>query len=428
MNETKTQSQPIKTSVLADELKGSEIIKLAFEIRAKIAAGNKIYNYTIGDFDPAVFPIPKALEDNIADAYKAKHTNYPPSNGVLPLRESLSHFIESKQGLKYAPNEFLVSAGGRPLIYAAFQTIVDPEDKVIFPVPSWNNNHYTSLTRSTPITIVTKPENNFMPTAAELEPHIADATLIALCSPLNPTGTVFSKSELEKICNLVIEENKRREGIRKPLYMMYDQIYWQICFGQTVHHDPVSVNPEMRPYTIYVDGISKAFSATGVRVGWAFGPEHIIRKMATLLGHIGAWSPKPEQIATANFLEDVPAVDSFMKDFKVALNMRLQKFYEAFASMRDEGLPVDAIEHQAAMYLTVKIDLIGKSTPDGKMIESIPDTTPYLLDEAGLAIVPFTSFGAPDGNPWYRLSVGTTKAEDISVVIDNLKTAIKRLK
>lgn len=428
MNDIKTKSQPIKTSILADELKGSEIIRLAADIRAKIAAGNKIYNYTIGDFDPQVFPIPEVLEGNVSDAYKAKQTNYPPSNGVLQLRESLSNFIELKQGLKYAPSEFLVSAGGRPLIYAAFQTIVDPEDKVIFPVPSWNNNHYTALSKSSPITITTKAENNFMPTAAELEPYIADASLIALCSPLNPTGTVFSKSDLEKICTLVIDENKRREGKRKPLYVMYDQIYWQICFGETVHHDPVSVMPEMRPYTIYVDGISKAFAATGVRVGWAFGPEFIIRKMATLLGHIGAWSPRPEQVATANFLKDVSAVDSYMKDFKVALNMRLQKFYEAFASMRDEGLPVDVIEHQAAMYLTVKIDLIGKTTPDGKAIQSIPDTTAYLLDEAGLAIVPFTAFGAPEGNPWYRLSVGTTKAEDIQVVVDNVKTAIKRLK
>ena len=428
MNETKTQTQPLKTSTLADELQGSEIIKLAFDIRAKIAAGNKIYNYTIGDFDPEIFPIPQVLEKNITDAYKAKQTNYPPSNGVQVLRDSLSKFIELKQGLKYSPTEFLVSAGGRPLIHAAFQTIVDPEDKVIFPVPSWNNNHYTSLTRSTAITIVTKPENNFMPTAAELEPHIGEAALIALCSPLNPTGTVFSKSELEKICKLVVEENKRREGKRKPLYMMYDQIYWQICFGKTVHHDPVSIMPEMRPYTIYVDGISKAFSATGVRVGWAFGPENIIRKMSTLLGHIGAWSPKPEQVATANFLNDVPAVDAFMKDFKVALNMRLEKFYEAFSSMRDEGLPVDVIAHQAAMYLTVKIDLIGKTTPDGKRIQSIPDTTAYLLDEASIAIVPFTSFGAPDGNPWYRLSVGTAKAEDISDVVDNLRNAIKRLK
>lgn len=428
MNETKTQSQPLEISKLADQLKGSEIIKLAFDIRAEIAAGNKIYNYTIGDFNPEVFPIPQVLEKNIAEAYKAKKTNYPPSNGVQVLRQSLSDFIELKQGLKYSPSEFLVSAGGRPLIHAAYQTIVDPEDKVIFPVPSWNNNHYTGLTRSTPITIVTKPENNFMPTAAELEPHIGEAALIALCSPLNPTGTVFSKSELEKICKLVIEENKRREGKRKPLYVMYDQIYWQICFGKTEHHDPVSVMPEMRPYTIYVDGISKAFSATGVRVGWAFGPEHIIRKMTTLLGHIGAWSPKPEQIATAGFLNDVPAVDAFMKDFKVALHMRLQKFYEAFSAMREEGLSVDVIEHQAAMYLTVKIDLIGKTTPDGKKITSIPDTTAYLLDAASIAIVPFTSFGAPDGNPWYRLSVGTTKAEDIAVVVDKLKTAIKRLK
>lgn len=116
-----------------------------------------------------------------------------------------------------------------------------------------------------------------------------------------------------------------------------------------------------------------------------------------------------------------------MDDFKANINLRLSKFHNAFSEMRDSGLPVDVINHQAAMYLTVKIDLIGKITPDGSKIETIPHTTEYLLNEAGLAIVPFSAFGAPQGSPWYRLSVGTTKAEDIPVVIDKLKSAIKRL-
>lgn len=428
MKAIKSENQLLKISKLADELQGSEIIKLAADIRAKIAEGHRIYNYTIGDFDPTVFPIPKDLEKEIIKAYHERQTNYPPSNGMESLRSKLSEFIGREQKLNYAPFEFVIAGGGRPLIYATYQTIVDAGDKVIFPVPSWNNNHYCGLNRCEPITIVTKPENNFMPTAAEIEPHIHDAALIALCSPLNPTGTVFSKDELEKICRLIVEENKRREGIKKPLYLMFDQIYWQICFGDTVHYNPVSIVPEMRSYTIFIDGISKAFAATGVRVGWAFGPEMIIKKMSTLLGHMGAWAPKPEQVATAKFLALTTSTNEYMEHFKSAINLRLQQFYEALISMRNAGLPVDVIKHQAAMYLTVKIDLIGKITPDGKKIETIADTTEYLLSEAGLAIVPFAAFGAPENSPWYRLSVGTTKAEDIPTVIDKLESAIKRLK
>lgn len=416
-----------KTSLLATELKGSEIINLAGEIREKIAAGQTIYNFTIGDFDPQLFPIPEFLENEILNAYKTKQTNYPPSNGILALRESLSTFIAKKQGLKYAPNEFLVAAGGRPLIYAAYQAILDPEENALFPVPSWNNNHYTTLTRGRQVSVVASAENNFMPSASDLKPHIADAGIIALCSPLNPTGTVFSKEQLTEICELVIAENKRRAGNRKPLYVIYDQIYWQLCFGDTRHHDPVSLVPEMRDYTIYIDGISKAYSATGVRVGWAFGPTTIIDKMKSILGHVGAWSPKPEQVATASFLKNEAAVDKYLHHFKSELNERLQGFYKGFISLRTSGYPVDVIAPQAAIYLTVRIDIVGKKTEAGQNINSVKDTTAYLLDEAGIALVPFTAFGAEEGSPWYRLSVGTSKKDEINLVINKLKIALNRL-
>ncbi len=426
MNET-TPTSVIKTSLLAAKLKGSEIIKLAGEIKEKITAGAKIYNFTIGDFDPEIFPIPELLESEIINAYKAGQTNYPPSNGILELRKNLSTFIERKQGLEYSPTEFLIAAGGRPLIYAAYQAILNPDEKAVFPVPSWNNNHYTTLTGGSQVAIIARAENNFMPTPEDLEPHLATAGLLALCSPLNPTGTVFSKEKLEEICDLVLAENKRREGKRKPLYVLYDQIYWQLCYGETQHHDPVSVNAQMRPYTIYIDGISKAYSATGVRVGWSFGPEHIINKMKAILGHLGAWSPKPEQTATAKFLKNEDAVESYLNWFKGALENRLTGFYDAFKTLRSEGLPVDVISPQAAIYLTVKIDLVGRKTDNGSTINSVADTTAYLLETAGVALVPFTAFGAESDNPWYRLSVGTAKMEDIPVVTERVRQAINRL-
>src|SRR5690606_33089762 len=114
-----------------------------------------------------------------------------------------------------------------------------------------------------PIVITTKPENNFMPTAAELAPHIPNASLLSLCSPLNPTGTVFTKEALLEICDLVLAENKSRaEQGKKPLYVMYDQIYWPLTHGAIEHFNPVSLRPEMKKYTLFVDGISKSLAAT----------------------------------------------------------------------------------------------------------------------------------------------------------------------
>src|SRR5690606_29455852 len=174
-------------------------------------------------------------------------------------------------------------------------------------------------------------------------PHIRNVNLIALCSPLNPTGTTFDKETLLGISQLVIDENKRRiaENI-KPLYILYDQIYWQLTYGAIEHYNPVSLLPEMKAYTLFVDGISKAFAATGVRVGWAFGPLHVIDKMKAMLSHIGAWAPKAEQVATANFLSQTEAVSTYLNHIKEELNYRLIAFYDGFERLKDLGLPVRA--------------------------------------------------------------------------------------
>jgi len=417
-----------KVSEMAENLVGSEIIKLAGEVKEKIKQGEKIYNLTIGDFNPKIFPIPTELKQEIISAYQNDETNYPAANGVLELRESVSTYLHTRAGLEYDADQILISGGARPLIYATFQTILDPEDTVLFPVPSWNNNHYSHLTRAKQILIEATAENNFMPTAADLKPHIGKANLIALCSPLNPTGTVFTEEGLAEICDLILEENKKRGDSRKPVYLMFDQIYWQLTHGETRHFDPVSINADMKNYTIYIDGISKAFAATGVRVGWAFGPEKLINKMKAILSHVGAWSPKAEQVATANYLNQDDATDEYLFKIKNEISKRLNSFYKGFTILKDEGFEVEAIPPQAAMYLTVKFDLTGKTTAEGKTLESIPDVTQYLLDEAGLAIVPFYAFGASRKSTWYRLSVGTSVYEEIDELFKKLKAALNKLK
>lgn len=415
-----------KLSNLAESLIGSEIVKLGNEINNRIRNGEQIYNYTIGDFAPSIFPIPEELEDGIVAAYRAGYTNYPPADGILALRESIGGFIERHLGVRYEPNEIQVASGGRPLIFSLFSTVVNPGDKVIYAVPSWNNNHYTHLNHGTPCEIQALPEHDFMPTAEEIAPHIAGAALLCLCTPQNPTGTTLSRQELEKICDLVLEENRRRGPDEKKLYVLFDQMYFTLTYGDTKHYHPVALRPEMRDYTISIDGISKSFAATGVRVGWALGPAHVMAKIKALLSHIGAWAPIAEQKATADFLEDTEAVQEFLDDFKAALEERLWTIYNGFEALKKKGFPVDAIAPQAAIYLTVKIDLKGKKIKD-KEISSQAEVTQYILSEAGLAIVPFHCFGADKESPWYRISVGTCTTEDLQTVFTRLEQALSAL-
>jgi aspartate aminotransferase len=413
-------------STLAEHLIGSEIIRIGGEINARIAQGEKIHNLTIGDFSPAVFPLPAKLSALIREAYEQGHSNYPPANGMADLRKAVSDYIQRGQGLNYGPDEVLIAGGARPLIYATYKTIVDPGEKVVYPVPSWNNNHYTYLHAAEKVEIQATPENRFLPTANDLRPHLADAALLALCSPLNPTGTSFTRGQLEEICDLVLDENARRVG-RKPLYVMYDQIYQELVLGDTAHVDPVSLRPEMRPYVIYIDGISKSLAATGVRVGWAFGPALVMKKMAAILGHVGAWAPKPEQLATARFLNDNEAYSAAVQEHRRMVSERVNGYYDGFMQLKSEGFPVDAIPAQGAMYLTVRIGIVGRTTADGKVLASASDVTYYLIEKAGVGLVPFLAFGCGADNDWFRVSVGTTKAEDIPAVIEGLRRAMEGL-
>ncbi|MBD3750318.1 MAG: aminotransferase class I/II-fold pyridoxal phosphate-dependent enzyme [Sphingobacteriales bacterium] len=416
----------MKVSSLAHTLSGSEIIKIAGEVNEMKAKGIKIANLTIGDFDPQIFPIPAQLEKNIVAAYADKQTNYPPADGVLKLRESVSAFIQKRIGLTYATNEILISGGSRPLIYATYLTLVDKGDQVIYPAPSWNNNHYVHLLGANGVAVPTQPENNFMPTATDLKPHLKGATLLALCSPLNPTGTMFSASGLKEICEMVLAENQSRGVDEKPLYVLYDQIYSQLTFGDHQHVNPVSLVPAMRDYTIFIDGGSKCFAATGVRVGWGFGPLNIISKMKAIVGHMGAWSPKAEQVATADFLNDIESVDAFLHDFKSKVKNSLDTLYQGLMSLKKEGFAIDAIAPMGAIYLTIKIDYVGKTTPEGEVLDTPAKLNFYLIKEANMALVPFSAFGTED-MCWYRASVGACAAEEINSKIPQLKSALAKL-
>lgn len=416
----------MKVSKLATNLIGSEIVKIGNEVNDLKAKGAEIANLTIGDLNSNIYPIPAGLKDEIQKAFQNNLTNYPPANGLLGLRTAVSKDLKIRWGLDYAAGDILITAGSRPLIYAVYKTIVDEGDKVIYPTPSWNNNHYAYLTSANAVEVKTTQENNFLPTADDLRPHLSGAVLLALCSPLNPTGTMFTKDQLSEICEMVLEENKKRDADEKPLYLMYDQIYSNLTF-EAEHFNPVSLFPEMKEYTIYIDGISKCLAATGVRVGWGFGPSLIMGKMAALLTHVGAWAPKPEQEATAKFYENQENVDHFVTDFKDKLQASLKVLHEGIQDIKNKGLAVESIQPMGALYLTIKLDFIGKTKPDGTKIENSSDLVFYLIQEGGVALVPFSAFGCEVTESWFRASVGGLSLDEIKNMLPKLEQALAKL-
>ena len=415
-----------RPSKLAGSLVGSEILKIAADVRALAADGRDICNLTVGDFSPSEFRIPERLERGIVEALHRGETNYPPSDGIPALREAVRSLYARELGFTPDVKSVIVTAGSRPGIYATYRALVDAGDRVVYATPSWNNNHYVHLVSAAGVPVPCEASSRFMPTRASLERVVRGARLLALCSPQNPTGTAFTDDTLRDICELVVEENARRGEGERPLYLMYDQVYWTLTFGETRHVHPIGVCPEVAPYTIYVDGISKAFAATGVRVGWVVAPPDLAGPMSNLLGHVGAWAPKAEQGAVAAFLADAAAMRAYREPMVAGVRKRLDQLFEGIESMRAAGLPVQAIAPEGAIYLSARFALAGRSAPDGTRLDSDEAVRAYLLRAAGVAIVPFQAFGVTTDSGWFRLSVGAVSPEQIDRMLPRLREAIAR--
>jgi aspartate aminotransferase len=408
-------------SDLARGVVGSEILKIAAQIRALKAGGAEICNLTVGDFDPTQFPIPAKLLAGVQKALADGHTNYPPSDGVLALREAVARFYARGLDLAYPVESVLITGGARPLLYGTYRTILDPGDVVVYPVPSWNNNHYAYLCGAHAIELTVSADANFFPTIDELRPYLqsGSARLLMINSPLNPTGTVIDPDVLRRICELVVEENRHREraggDAHKALWLCYDQVYWQLTFGGARHATPPEVCPDVAPYAILLDAASKSFAATGLRVGWAVMPPAARQRMADILGHVGAWAPKAEQVAVAAFLDDEPAIAEYHTTMRARVRERLDALAAGFAAMRAEGLPVEVISPQGAIYLSVRVALPGHTNEATRRL---------LLDRAGFAVVPFQAFGLAGDSGWFRISVGAVSMAEIAAALPRVRAAL----
>jgi aspartate aminotransferase len=413
-----------RLSSLTGSLLGSEILKIAADVRALDAQGVEICNLTVGDFAPSEFRIPGEVEQGIIDRLRKGETNYPPADGILALREAVRTLYQRELGLDPPLASVIVTSGSRPGIYATYRTLVDPGDRVVYPTPSWNNPYYVQLVGAVGVPVSVGPESRFLPTRELLQDAVRDARLLVLCSPQNPAGTMFTEESLGAICDLVLEENARRAATERPLYVMYDQVYWTLTLEGMRHVHPVQVRPAMAPFTIYIDGASKSLAATGIRVGWVVAPEDLAGAMSALIGHMGAWAPKAEQGAVAEFLENGGAWSAFRDDMVTRVRERLDVLYAGLARMRDDGLPVDVIAPEGTIYLSAQFALQGRTTPEGTRLDGDEAVRAYLLRAAGLAVVPLRAFGSEEDTGWFRLSVGAVSVGEIERVMPRVREVI----
>jgi aspartate aminotransferase len=405
-------------------LQESGILRITRQVRAMLARGENVVNLTVGDFDPRYFPIPKELSQGIQDAVARGETNYPTPEGMLALRESISDYVFRTAGVRYPVDAIVVCSGGRPVLYGAYRAVVNPGDKVVFSVPSWQNDAYAMLTGGESVAIEATVETGFQPTVEQFRPHLPDAAMICICSPGNPTGTVMSEQQLGDILRAVVEENVKRESAgRRPIFILHDQMYGALVSKGQKHTFPAAVVPECARYLISADGVSKAYAGTGLRLGWMLVAPAVGARIRDLLSHAGAWAPRAEQSAVAAFLRDPHAIATFREEMDGKIAERLNAMHEGFSELKTAGYPVDSINPQGAIYFSAQFKLHGMSA-DGKILRTDDDIRLLLLERAGAAVVPFQAFGVQGETGWFRLSAGAVSLDEIRSLFPRIKSLL----
>lgn len=412
-------------SELARGMHLSGILRTANQVRELRAAGTEVLDFSIGDFGPKYFRIPAKLLRGVEKALESGATNYPPPPGLPALRKAVSGYVERCCGVRYPMESVLVTSGGRPVLYAVYRTVIEPGDTVVYSVPSWNNDSYAWLSGANAVEIEARSENGFQPTLAELEPHLRSARMICLCSPGNPTGTAMDPDTFRSILEAIVEENRRRElhGSERPLFLLYDQIYSSIRVKDNKHRYALALVPESAPYVLTMDGASKTFSATGLRVGWLLAAPAIVKKVGELVSHMGAWAPHAEQVGATELLNDPAAIAGYRETMDAAVHERLDALHRGFAAMRDEGLPVDVLCPDGAIYVSLQLRLRGERA-GGRVLEDNEAIRSLVLEQAGVAIVPFQAFGLMRETGWFRLSVGAVSLEEIAEALSRVRALL----
>ena len=382
-----------------NQLSESATIAMAQKSRELSAQGLNIISLALGEPD---FFTPDFVKEAAIEAIRNDFSKYTPVPGYQDLRDSICHKFKRDNGLEFTSDQIIVSNGAKQSIANAVMTLVNPGEEVLLPAPFWvSYEEIVKLAGGIPKRIQAGIENDFKITSEQLEAAITPKTkLIIFSSPCNPTGSVYSQSELEAMADIILKHD--------DLFVISDEIYEHINF--VGRHFSIGTISGMEERTLTVNGVSKAFAMTGWRIGYVGAPKAIAKACNKMQGQFTSAPSSIAQRAAKAAVEADPSVTVAMRDtFKSRRDFILQAFSEI------EGIDVNTPE--GAFYVFPNISgLLGRSA-GGKEIKTSDDFCMYLLEEGHVATVTGAAFGAPG---YFRLSYAASD--------ENLQTAMQRIK
>ncbi|WP_442594477.1 pyridoxal phosphate-dependent aminotransferase [Neobacillus sp. D3-1R] len=359
------------------------------------AQGHDVIGLGAGEPD---FNTPQHIIDAAFESMNAGFTKYTPSAGLPALKKAIINKLSEDQGITYQANEIIVGNGAKHVLYTLFQVILNDEDEVIIPTPYWvSYPEQVKLAGGKPVYIEGVESNDYKITPEQILSAITEKTrAIIINSPSNPTGMIYSKEELEAIGKVCLEKN---------ILIVSDEIYEKLIYGDSKHISIAQISQQLKEQTIIINGVSKSHSMTGWRIGYAAGQKEIITAMTNLASHS---TSNPTTTAQYGTIAAYTGPQHPVEDMRAAFESRLNVIYDKLVSI--EG--ITCIKPQGAFYLFPNV----KNAAEITGYDSVDDFVVGLLDEAMVAVIPGSGFGAPDN---IRISYATS--------LDALETAIQRI-
>lgn len=376
-------------------------ITLAITAKAKKmkAEGIDVIGFGAGEPD---FNTPEYIQEAAIKAIKEGHTKYTPAAGIMELKEAIVEKFDKDNGLKYKTSQIIISTGAKQSLANVFAATLNPGDEVIIPVPYWvSYPELVKLADGVPIFVETKEDNGFKYTVENLEKAVTDKTkMILINSPNNPTGTVYNKEELQAIADFAKE---------KDILILSDEIYEKLIYGDTKHVSIASLSEDAYKRTIVINGVSKAYSMTGWRIGYAAATEEMVKIMSNIQSHTTSNPNSIAQYASVAALKgDSSSMESMVAEFKNRRDYMVNKINTI------DGL--SCITPEGAFYVMINISKIfGKKSNDVEIKDSL-SFSGELLDKEKVAVIPGIGFGVDD---YVRLSYATS--------MNNIKNGLNRI-
>lgn len=370
------------------------------------AQGINVINMSVGEPD---FMTPDYVKEAGKRAIDDNFSKYSPVPGYLSLRTAIANKLKRENNLNYSASEVIVGTGGKQGVCNTILALVNPGDEVIIPAPYWvSYPQMVKLAGGVPVIVPAGIEQDFKVTANQLKVAITSKTkLIILCSPSNPTGSVYTKEELEALAKIVLEHNN--------LFVLSDEIYEHINYVGC--HASIAACEGMKERTIICNGVSKAYAMTGWRLGWVAAPEWIIKGLNKLQGQYTSGTSSVSQIAAlAAYEGDQGCVEDFRKAF--------QRRRDLIVSLAKEVLGLEVNVPEGAFYLFPKCSSYFGKTDGKHVINNSTDFALYLLEEGHVATVAGDAFGSPD---YFRMSYATSD-DNIIEALSRIKEVLLKLK